>query len=145
MRRLSLLLIAVGATACLSTSEPAVTLSPTDLDVGGSFALQLSAGSSLPLLAGFTATQEVDLIADTLVITEPSSWTETSYYVLTNLADGTQTTSQTLSSGTYAIANAAINFTMLVGGSSTFTGSVTGNTLSVLYSGSSYLYTRPGS
>jgi hypothetical protein len=44
--------------------------------------------------------------------------------------------------GTYTIADGHINFTMTTGGTSTFTGAVTGNTLLVSFKGTSYIYTR---
>ncbi len=144
MRRFSSLLIAttVAVAGCMSGHDDTLTLPTTDLNVTGSFALVLAGGSSLPLLAGYTTTQEVDLVADTLVISSPNTWVETSYYVLTSEADLSTSTAQTAASGTYSIANGQIAFVMLVGGTSTFSGAVSGNALSVVYNGSSYLYSK---
>jgi hypothetical protein len=141
MRRLLLVTLAVAAAGCMSSSEP-LSLSTTDANVVGRFGLSLAGGQPLPLLAGTTATQEVDLVADTLAIASDNTWIETSFYNLVAFTDGSTTTSQTVSSGTYAIANGQINFTMLVGGTTTFAGSVTGTTLSLLYNNARYIYTR---
>jgi hypothetical protein len=141
MRRLLLLTLAVVAIGCSSSSEP-LTLGTTDANIVGNFGLNLAAGQLLPVVAGYTATQEVDLVADTMSIATDNTWIETSYFVLVAVADGSQTTSQTASSGSYAIANGQIDFTMLVGGNATFTGSVTGSTLSLLYNNTRYIYGR---
>ena len=96
----------------------------------------------MPLLAGSTTTQEIDLVADTMAIAKDNTWAETSYYNLTAFADGTMTTAQTVASGTYAVSGGQINFTMLVGGNATFAGSVTGTTLSLVYNNARYIYGR---
>ncbi|MEO7083636.1 MAG: hypothetical protein ABI442_17710 [Gemmatimonadaceae bacterium] len=139
MRRLWFVPLAVAAIGCANTVEP-LSLAATDANVAGTYGLNLAGGQTLPLLAGQTTTQEVDLVADTLAIATDNTWTETSYYILVAFTDGSQTTSQTVSSGSYAIANNQINFTTLVGGTATFAGSVSGSTLSLLYNNARYVY-----
>lgn len=144
MRRLwlcALIPLIVAVDGCTQSLEP-LTLSAGDTTVAGLYGLTDAGGQSLPILAGVTATQQVDLVADTMSIVNDNTWKETSYYVLTAFADGTTSNAQTVSSGTYALAGGKITFTMLVGGTVTFTGSVSGTSLSLLYNNAIYFYSR---
>jgi hypothetical protein len=98
-------------------------------------------GHSLPVIGFFTADEEWDITSDQFVIGADATWTDTTNYLVTSLATGATRTTFSQSTGTYAIANGKINFTITMG-NILFTGSVTGNTLSVLYSGGQFLYVR---
>ena len=141
MRRLSLLLSALVVLGCGSDSEP-LTLAPTDANVVGSYTLTSSNGHAVPFPILLTADEEWDISSDQFVIAADNTWMETTNYRITTLASGAQRTSSTQASGTYAIASGQINFAMIVGGNTPFTGSVTGNTLSLLFNGGHFLYTR---
>jgi len=122
------------------TSE--FVLGPTDANVIGAFNLTNSNGNVLPIVARLTPDEEWDMTSDQLVISANNTWTETSNYKVTTYQTGAISTQQTVSSGTYTVADSKINFVMTVGGNGTFVGSVTGNTLALVYNGGHFFYTR---
>jgi hypothetical protein len=78
-----------------------------------------------------------------VAVTASGTWTETSVYNVTALADNTTSTLVTVIGGTYAIANQQINFVQTTGGGSVaFAGSVRGNRLTIVFGGSQFLYNR---
>jgi hypothetical protein len=110
--------------------------------VVGTFALTLSNGRPLPVVARLTNDEEWDITSDQFVIAADNTWNETTNYRVTSFSSGTASTQSTSSSGTYTIANGQINFVMAVGGTATFTGSVSGKSLTILYAGGQFFYTR---
>jgi hypothetical protein len=140
MQRACLLLSAAVILGCSSDSQT-VTLGPTDTNIAGTYNLTASNGHSLPVIAFFTATEEWDMTSDQFVIGGDNTWSETTNYVVTAIATGATRTTSSQSTGTYAIANRQINFTITTG-NVLFTGSVSGNTLSVLFNGGQFLYVR---
>jgi hypothetical protein len=146
MRRLSILLLAVAALACgggdTAPPETILTLPATDANVVGNFHLVTANGSILPIVAVVTATQQASLTSDTLSLATDNTWIETSIFQLTSLIDGTISAAQSVSSGTYLIANNQINFTTTVGGTNTFAGSVNGSTLFLLFNNKPFTYSR---
>ncbi|MDB4878060.1 MAG: hypothetical protein JWM41_4506 [Gemmatimonadetes bacterium] len=145
MRRLPLILLAVAALGCGGSTTPPealLTLPATDANVVGTFHLVTANGASLPIVAVNSATQQANLTADTLVIVADNTWVETSIFNITSLIDGTQGTARSVSSGTYLIANSQINFTTTAGGTNAFAGSVTGNTLSLVFNNKPFVYSR---
>ena len=141
MRRLSLLLSAVVAFGCSSDSEP-LTLSPTDANVVGTYSLTSSNGRSLPIPVLLTNDEEWDMTSDQFVIAADNTWVENTNYRVITLSTSATRTSSTQASGTYAVASGQINFIMTTGGNTPFTGSVTGNTLSLLFNGGRFVYSR---
>ena len=141
MRRLSFLLAVVALVGC-SEKSAELTLGPTDTDIVGNYALTRSNGRSLPIIARLTVEEQWDLTADRIVIAPDNTWIETTTYRVVSFTTGQVTTQESVSSGTYSVANGQINFVMKVGGSFTFTGSVTGNVLSLLYNGGHFQYSR---
>jgi hypothetical protein len=117
-------------------------LAPTDANVVGTFNLTVSNGRVLPIIARLTVDEEWDMTSDQLVISANNTWTETSNYKVTTFQTGALSMQQTMSSGTYSIADSKINFVMTVGGTGTFIGSVTGNTLALVYNGGHFFYSR---
>jgi hypothetical protein len=144
MRALYCLMLAAVVAGCGSSTEPAadVSLLPTSTDVVGTFNLISANGTAPPFPAFVTSTADWTLVADTVAITATNTWTETTKYFVTNLFDNSTTTQYTVVAGTYAIANGQINFVMTQGGSVTFPGSVTGNTLTIIYTGKRFIYSR---
>ena len=141
MRRLSCLAVILALLGCGHDSEEP-TLAPTDANVTGSYALSTANGRLLPIIVSLTADAEWDLSADQFMIFADHTWTDTTTYAVKSFTSGAVTTQQTGASGTYAIANGQINFTMFTGGTGTFPGSVTGNTLSLLFNGGHFVYSR---
>ena len=142
MRRVLLALLATaGLIGCQKTGGEFI-LGPTDANVSGTFALKDINGGLLPVVARQTTTEQWDLTADTMVVAGDSTWAETSRYTVTVFADGATRQEQTRAAGVYRITNAQIAFTMLVGGTATFTGAVQGNTLTVLYNDAHFTYSR---
>jgi hypothetical protein len=141
MRRLILPLFAVLAIVACS-SDNSVKLDPTDADVTGTFNLTLAAGQTLPYDAFSTATELFDIATDKIVISADHSWVDTTGYVVFELADGSQSTQTSVSGGTYQVTNSQINFVTTMNGTAAFAGSVSGNTLSVLFNGAKFVYTR---
>jgi hypothetical protein len=122
--------------------EREFTLGPTDANVVGTFALTYSNGRILPLVARITADEEWDMTSDQLIIRADLTWSETSTYRVTAFVTGGVATQQTGSSGTYSIVDSKINFVMTVGGTAMYTGSVSGNTLTMVYNGGHFIYVR---
>ena len=141
MRRLSLLLSVVALAGCMRDSQP-LALEPTDADVTGTFSLTTSNGRSLPIVVRLTVDEQWDLVSDQFLISSDNTWKETTNYSIKTFATSALSTQQSVSSGTYTISNKQINFVMTVGGTTPFTGSVTGNNLAVLYNGGQFLYSR---
>ena len=141
MRRLPLLMSLVALLGCGGASSEFV-LAPTDANVVGTFNLTVSNGNVLPIVARLTADDEWDMTSDQLVMSADNTWTETSTYQVTTFLTGALTQQQTTSSGTYSIADSKITFVMTAGGTGTFIGSVTGNTLALVYNGGHFFYSR---
>jgi len=129
--------------ACGGSTEPQIdtSLKPTSTNVAGSFNLVSANGTAPPFAAFTTSTADWTLVSDTIVVAN-NTWTEATKYSVLSLLDNSTSTQFTVVSGTYAIANAQINFTMTQGGTVTFPGSVTGDTLTIIFSGRRFLYTR---
>ncbi|MGH7620308.1 MAG: hypothetical protein ACREPM_24085, partial [Gemmatimonadaceae bacterium] len=143
MRALCCLVLTAVVIACGSSTEPTgdISLDPTSTDVAGGYNLIAANGTAPPFPAFETQTADWTLTSDSVVIAPPNAWIESTAYLVTSLLDGSTSTEYSVVSGSYVIANAAINFTMLQGGTATFTGSVTGNTLTLIYSGKRFVYT----
>ena len=141
MRRFAQLLLGGSLLGCQAASDT-FELGPTDPDVAGAFSLTTINGAFLPVIARLSSAEEWDLTADTLRISSDSTWAETSTYRVTALADGSVTTSQSIASGVYAVADKQINFTMKVGGTATFIGAVQGSTLTLVFNDSHFVYLR---
>ncbi len=144
MRALCCLLSAAVIAGCGGSTEPSIDLSlaPTSTDVAGDFNLISANGTAPPFPAFATATEDWTLVADTVSIAANNAWTEATKYSVTSLLDNSTSTQYSIVSGTYAIASGKINFTMVQGGTATFSGSVTSNTLTLIYTGTRFIYTR---
>jgi hypothetical protein len=145
MRALCCLLAAVVIVGCgKDTTAPPVdvTLLPTSTDVAGAFNLVSANGTAPPFPAFSTTTADWTLAADTISITANSTWTEATTYFVTSRLDNTTTTQFSVVAGTYAIAEGKINFTMTQGGTERFIGSVTGSTLTLIYGGKRFIYSK---
>ena len=142
MRRFSLFLVAAAVGCGAAAAGADLTLGPTDANVTGTFNLQTSNGLLLPVSFILNQAQEWSLVADQIILSADNTWVETSTFIVTDLSTGVKTNTQSLVSGTYSVASGQINFVMTVGGTTTFTGSVTGNTLSLVLNGGRYVYSR---
>lgn len=133
MRRLFLSLLVVAIVGCDRSIAP-LTLAPTDTTVAGSYGLVQVNGHSLPIVdAVRTNTSEYDLTSDRMIISTGGTWSETTSYNVISLSTNAVSQLATVTSGTYTVGAGVITFTRLVGDPATFTGSVTGNTLSLLF------------
>jgi hypothetical protein len=141
VRRFALLLLGGSLLGC-QTATDTFELGPTDANISGTFALTSINGGVLPVLARLSTVDEWDLTADTLRISNDSTWTETSFYNVTTLADGTVSKSQSIASGVYLVSDKQINFTMRVGGTATFIGAVQGSTLTLVFNDNHFVYLR---
>ena len=142
MRRIALLLSALVVLGCSSDNSDELTLPLTDADVAGTYSLTSSNGRSLPFTVLLTADEQWIITSDQFVIASDNTWSETTNYLITALSTGGTRTSATQASGGYAISKGQINFTMTTGGTTPFTGSVTGNVLSLLFNGGHFLYSK---
>ena len=143
MRRAALLLSALVVLGCSSdNNNNDLTLPLTDANVVGTYSLTSSNGRSLPFTVLLTADEQWVITSDQFVIAADNTWSETTNYLITALSTGGTRTSSTQASGGYAISSGQINFTMTAGGSTPFTGSVTGNVLSLLFNGGHFLYSK---
>jgi hypothetical protein len=143
MRRLSILLAVVAIIGCGSDkTTTAPTLAPTDSAVAGTYSLVTANGLSLPFFAFITSDtdEEYDMTADKFIIANDNTWSDSTTYFVTSLITGATRTTISGATGTYALSASQINFTISDG--TVFPGSVTGNTLSVLFSGGQFIYSR---
>lgn len=136
-----LLMVPVLAAACLS-SDTSPVLAPTDANVTGAFFLSTINGSSLPVIASVTATQEYDLLSDTVSMASDGTWSETSVYQVRSLTDQSTSSLVTVVGGSYTISKQQINFVETTGGTLTFAGSVRGDQLTIIFGGSQFFYNR---
>jgi hypothetical protein len=141
VRRIALVFWLVALSAC-GREATQFTLGPTDANVVGTFSLTNSNGRVLPLVARITADEEWDMTSDQLIIRADLTWSETSSYKVITFLTGGISAQQTTSSGTHAIVDSKINFVMTVGGSAMYTGSVSGNILTMIYNGAQFVYSR---
>ena len=146
MRRSCLIVAActavVALAACNNDNSPQFTLPTTDADVAGTFNLTSANGRALPYTAAVNGNQQLDVTADEIVIAANNTWVDTTHYVLTDLLSGTAAPDSGASAGTYTIANGQIQFVMTMGGTSIFSGAVTGSKLTVLFNGQPFIYSR---
>jgi len=143
MRALCCLVLAAAVVVgCEQGTSVDTSLPATSSDVVGAFALVSANGTAPPFAAFATSTQQWTLVTDSVTIASNNTWSEATKYFVTLTADGTTTTQFSVVGGTYTIANGLINFTMTQGGSDKFTGSLTGNTLTIVYTGKRFVYTR---
>ena len=144
MRRFLIAMAAVAALGCgAGADNPLPTLPTTSPDVAGEFRLRSANGSQVPFIAFTTTTGEAwELASDKMDVAADGKWSETTLYVIHKLSDGSSTSRESVVSGTYTIANGQINFVMTQGGTDTFTGSVTGAELRLLYSGKLFIYVK---
>jgi len=144
MRAPYCLLLASLVAACGGSTEPTIdtSLKPTSSNVAGTFNLISANGTAPPFEARLTSTADWTLVSDTIVVAANSTWTEATQFSVVSLLDNSTSTQFSLVSGSYVIANGQINFTMTDGGTLKFPGSVTGDTLTIIFSGARFLYTR---
>jgi hypothetical protein len=144
MRRLLALCTAVTLVACNSTDDPNVgfVLPPTDANVAGTFVLASANGFVPPFDVILNSQERWTLVQDRLVIQGDQTWVDSTDYHIVR-AGNQETDTTTASAGTYNIAEQHINFTMTLGGTITFEGSVVADTLSVSNGGRLYRYLRP--
>lgn len=141
MRRVAWLATLALLGACQSSSSD-FQLGPTDANVAGQFTLVSINSTPLPVPALVTTTESWALTSDTLSITSDGHWTETTVYLITQASDGSTSTRSTNVDGTYTIADQKINFIQSAGGTATFTGSLQGSNLTLLYNGGHFFYVR---
>lgn len=144
MRALICLLTAAVLAGCGASTDPTIdiSLAPTSNDVAGAFNLISANGTAPPFNAFATATQGWTLVSDSLSLVADKTWVESTKYLVTSFIDNSTSTQYTVVSGTYLIANGKINFTMTQGGTSTFIGSVTANTLTMVFNNTKFVYTK---
>jgi hypothetical protein len=144
MRRLLIALFATAALGCgVSDDIELPTLPPTSANVEGDYTMRSANGSAPPFVAFTTSSGETwELASDKIFVKPDGTWSEVTLYVVHKLADGTQTSRESTISGTYSIADAQIKFVTTQGGTDTFSGSVVGTELRVLFSGRLFIYTK---
>jgi len=125
------LAIVVAAGACGSNDST----SPT-LDASGSWNLQTINGSALPVIIG-SGTQAVTVLASTLTISANGNYNE----VVTLRPVGTTTNTTFTEIGTWSFTNGVVTFNDQTD-AVTYTGSVSGNTLTENTAGFVSVYAR---
>jgi hypothetical protein len=136
---------ATAAVACLKgpTEGPLDVLDPTDTAIAGSYNLVAINGQPLPSQTQENSTQAIEVDAERIVIGTDRSWVDTSTTVIVNLTNGsTSAPTITASSGTLKITGGTISFVTTAGGGSAFAGSVKSDTLTVLFTGTRFIYVR---
>src|SRR6185312_12782752 len=128
------------AVACVKgPTDGSVTLDlldPTDTAIAGSYDLVAINGQPLPSTTKVNASQAIEVDAERIVIGPDRSWADTSTTVVVDLVSGNGSPpTQTISAGT-------INFVTTTGGGSAFKGSVNKDTLTVLFTGTRFIYVK---
>jgi hypothetical protein len=142
MRHLVVAALAVAALTACGSDTVTIPLEPTDANVTGVFNLSLANGQQPPYAAFQTTTELWQLTNDRMVLAADNTFADTITYTVFAIADGSQSTRFTATAGTYQIGNNQINFTTTTNGSAKFTGSVTGNTLVLLFNGGRFVYSK---
>jgi hypothetical protein len=145
MRRLILApLVPLLAIALGCGGADSFTLAPTDANVAGTFLLHTANGHSLPVDAGATldGSAEIYQTADVMTLDGAGKWTELTTLALQSNIDNSEQTQTTASTGAYTIEHGQIDFVRTLNGAATFSGSVTGATLTIRYNGSTLVYER---
>lgn len=138
---------------CSSDNSHDIVLPPAGTDIIGTFTLSIADGKTPPFIIFETPNQLWRLESDMLAIAPDGTWRETSNYRVFAQGDtlalalplGVDTVSVPRSAvvtGTYAITNGQIHFSVLEGGTGDFDGTVTGNALIVTFREKRYTYTR---
>lgn len=123
MRFIACLLLVVAA-ACGGDSPT----EPTPASVAGTWRLQTVNGSVLPFLLVEFGTDKVELTSDVLIVAASGSFAQMKQ--LTTTQSGQVSTDDLTDAGTYTLNGTAVTFTF-DSDSSTGTGSLSGNTLTV--------------
>ena len=127
--------LVLGAAGCSSDYSTGLLGS----GVSGSYNLQTFNGSNLPALFERTVASERDLVAETFTIYSDGTYTD-DYRMRTIDANGSS--DQTFrDTGTYQQSNTALSFRDNASLSS-FTGSITGNTLTITQFNDIYVFSR---
>lgn len=108
-------------------------------NVTGTFTLQTFNGSNLPTLFDSNASQERDLISETLTLYSDGTYAD-DYRMRTLSASGTSELTYH-DTGVFGQNNTLLQFRDAVTGN-VFTGSLTGNTLTITQFGDTYVFTR---
>src|SRR3954469_21626146 len=124
------------------SSDSGLTLPKTQSNVVGTFKLNSAGGKTLPYQALVSNGEIWNLTADRITLSGDGTWVDTIAYVVQSTSSGTTSDFGSATAGTYVIANDQINFAMKSGGTSTFTGAVVENTLTVNFNGQKYIYFR---
>ena len=135
MRRLLPLLILVLA-ACGSDS----TTTPTSASVVGAYTLKTVNGANTPAVIAQTAAGKFEVLDDVVTLNADHTYSEAGH-LRTTLANGTVTTSPQVDQGTYTSTNGAVQFTSTVGNGVT-NGSINGNTLTIIDTGITLVYSK---
>ncbi|HXD50236.1 MAG TPA: hypothetical protein VN600_15755 [Gemmatimonadaceae bacterium] len=135
------------AVACVKgPTDGSVTLDlldPTDTAIAGSYDLVAINGQPLPSTTKVNASQAIEVDAERIVIGPDRSWADTSTTVVVDLVSGNGSPpTQTISAGTLNITAGTINFVTTTGGGSAFKGSVNKDTLTVLFTGTRFIYVK---
>ena len=107
--------------------------------ITGTFTLQTFNGSNLPAFFDRNTFQERDLVAETFTLYSDGTYAD-AYRMRTITSSGT-TNQDFQDTGIYGVNNTALQFRDSQTGN-TFSGSITGNTLSVTQFGDVYVFSR---
>ena len=135
---------AVVAMSCQKAPDTSLgPLSPTDSAIVGSYDLFAVNGLPLPSTTQVNATQAIEVDGERIVIAADNTWADTATTVVIDLVSGNNSLpTLTASAGTLNIVNGTINFVTTVGGGAAFTGSVKGDTLTVQFTGTRFVYVK---
>lgn len=137
MRRLVALVVLFGAFACGSSSDSST--GPAAIVVTGAWQLKTVNGTALPF-GSTSGTVKTEITGDALSLNADGTWSEATNYRVTQGV--TVTTTIGASIGVYRSTNGAVQFTQTTPSSSTFNGTVSGNTLTVLLGAGTFVYQR---
>lgn len=136
MRSLLLACCVALAVACGGSDST----SPGAVSVVGAYQLKTVNGASLPALISQTSSGKVEVLDDLFTLNADHTYSEVGHLRGTS-SNGTVTTSPESDVGTYSSANGSVLFTSTAG-SGTTNASVNGNTLTIIESGFTLVYSK---
>lgn len=126
----------MAAVGCGGSDGPSA---PAAIVVVGVFQLQTINAAGLPY-SSFSGNVKTEILGDQYSLNNDQTYSEVTSYRFTQGA--TVTTSQVGGIGVYRSTNGAVSFTQTTPAVSNFSGTVSGNTLTVLAGSNTYVYKR---
>ena len=140
MRKLLLIPALALLGACGDKTGGAADVTDPSSGIAGTYTLQTVNGTSLPFVTFQLGNDKVEVTAGSAQLNSDNTY---SYSItLTDTTAGTVTTTIDTGTGTYTVTGTTIQFSDPGDGSGAFTGSISGNTITVVVDGDTFGFTK---